>query len=276
MGRMPKWIMMGAGFMFMAVIGEPPIAVPAVSKNPTTRMPTLTILYDNNPHRHGLEAAWGFSCLIQGMKKTVLFDTGGEGKLLLENMKKLDFHPREIDAVVVSHIHGDHAGGLMPLLGQNRHIVGYLPASFPETFKREVGRQGAGMIQVRGPLEICAGIFSTGELGAHPREQALVIRTARGLVIATGCAHPGIERVVRSAKEKFGGEILLVLGGFHLNDSSRAEIEAVIAGLAELGVRHVAPSHCTGEDARWLFKKAYARRFVDVGVGAVITTENLR
>jgi 7,8-dihydropterin-6-yl-methyl-4-(beta-D-ribofuranosyl)aminobenzene 5'-phosphate synthase len=240
------------------------------------RMPTITVVYDNNTHVNGLEAAWGFSCLVEGIEKTVLFDTGGDGGRLLANMRKLGIDPQKLDVVVISHIHGDHAGGLHHLLRENREVVTYLPRSFPESFKRDVEQHGSRVVPVHDPVTICEGVFSTGEVGTMLREQALVVRTGRGLVVITGCAHPGIEKIVHTAKERFGGEIFLVLGGFHLAGSTMAEIEPVIAGLKKLGVLHVAPCHCTGAAARRLLKQSYASGFIDVGVGKVIVTEGLR
>ena len=254
----------------------PPGSSYAASEPESRHMPTITIVYDNNPYREGLETAWGFSCLVRGMERTILFDTGGDGGVLLANMRKLNISPSEIDAVIISHIHGDHAGGLFPLLGEVRRIIVFIPASFPDPFKREVGKQGAKAVSVRGPVKICSDVYSTGELGTTPLEQALVVRTARGLVIVTGCAHPGIVNIVRTARERFGKEVLLVLGGFHLAGRGKDEIEAVIAGLKKLGVRHVAPCHCTGDIARMLFMRAYGEGFIDAGVGRVIATEDLR
>lgn len=247
---------------------------PATVKNPL--MSIITVVYDNNPYRKGVETDWGFSCLVKGMDKTILFDTGDDGRLLLANLRKLGIAPREIDAVFISHTHRDHVGGLHSLLKENRKIITYLPGSFPDTFKLDMEKQGAKAFSLHGPVKICDGVYSTGELGTAPGEQALVIRTARGLVIVTGCAHPGIERVVRKARERFGGEVLLVLGGFHLTGKSKTEIEAVITGLKKLGVRYVAPCHCTGDAARMLFMQAYSEGFIDVGVGKVIDTEGLR
>ena len=43
----------------------------------------ISVVYDNNEYDPKLEAAWGFSCLIEGTEKTILFDTGGNGKTLL-------------------------------------------------------------------------------------------------------------------------------------------------------------------------------------------------
>ena len=255
--------------------GTNPLTRP-VSDKPSPQMPTFTFVYDNNPYRKGLETAWGFSCIVKGTDKTVLFDTGGDGKVLLANMGKLGIAPREIDAVVISHIHGDHAGGLNSLLRENRRIVTYLPGSFPEPFRRDVEKQGAKADSVHGPVKICDDVYSTGELGTEPGEQSLVVHTAKGLIIVTGCAHPGIVGVVRMVRERFGGEVLLVLGGLHLTGSGKGEIEAVITALKKLGVRHVAPCHCTGDTARMLFKQAFREGFIDSGVGTVIDTESLR
>jgi len=71
----------------------------------------MVVIYDNNPYAEGLETAWGFSCLIEGTEKTILFDTGGNDSILMENIQRLGINPREIDLVVISHVHADHVGG---------------------------------------------------------------------------------------------------------------------------------------------------------------------
>jgi 7,8-dihydropterin-6-yl-methyl-4-(beta-D-ribofuranosyl)aminobenzene 5'-phosphate synthase len=169
--------------------------------------PVITVIYDNNPSVQGMETAWGFSCLVKGMEKTVVFDTGGDGKRLLATMDSLGIAPREIDAVVVSHIHKDHAGGLQALLAENRQILVYLPDSFPQSFFQATKKHGTKVIAVKGPMKICDGVYSTGELGISPREQSLVVRTARGLVIITGCAIPALNglcaRSRRDSRERY-------------------------------------------------------------------------
>ncbi len=247
-------------------------ACPADAPGP----PKLTIAYDDNRHGGRVKNSAGFSCAVQGSEKTVLFDTGEDGRLLLANLRSLGISAKEIDAVVISHSHRDHAGGLRYLLSQNRRILAYLPATHSGSLMKEVEQQGGRAIGVGRPLQICAEIFSTGELGTSPPEQSLVIRTPGGLVVVTGCAHTGILRVIQMAKRQFGGDILLVLGGFHLADSNKNEIEQVIAGMKSLAVRHVAPCHCTGERARELFRKAYGAKFIEAGAGRVIDIEGLR
>jgi 7,8-dihydropterin-6-yl-methyl-4-(beta-D-ribofuranosyl)aminobenzene 5'-phosphate synthase len=108
--------------------------VQAEENTPTTAAKDLsiTVSYDNNPYKERLTAAWGFSCVIRGTEKTILFDTGGDGSILLANMEELGINPKEIDLVVLSHIHGDHVGGLSSFLEKNPEVVVYLPKSFPK------------------------------------------------------------------------------------------------------------------------------------------------
>ncbi len=86
---------------------------------------SITVSYDNNPYKERLTTAWGFSCVIRGTEKTILFDTGGNGSILLTNMEKLGINPKEVDLVVLSHIHGDHVGGLASFLGKRGQVLNY-------------------------------------------------------------------------------------------------------------------------------------------------------
>jgi len=235
---------------------------------------SITVVYDNNPYKEELETAWGFSCLIKGTEKTILFDTGGDGSILLANMKELNIDPKEIDIVVLSHIHGDHVGGLYSLLEKNPEVVVYLPASFPESFIDDVKGYGADVVEVQEFLKICEGVYSTGELGTGIIEQSLIIRTEQGLIVITGCAHPGIVEIVKNAKELIEDDVLFVMGGFHLiKTSNKSEI---VSSIRELDVLYVGPCHCSGDNARELFEKEYGENYVNVGVGRVITLDDLK
>jgi 7,8-dihydropterin-6-yl-methyl-4-(beta-D-ribofuranosyl)aminobenzene 5'-phosphate synthase len=107
-------------------------------------------------------------------------------------------------------------------------------------------------------------------MGHAPQEQALTLDTAQGLVILTGCAHPGIVAIVREAKRRHGRPIRLVMGGFHLLRQPERQIRAMIGELKALGVSQVAPSHCAGDRATALFRDAWSEDFLEGGCGAVI------
>jgi len=256
------------------IMNEETEAISAPEVNGVNEM-TITVVCDNYPYKEGLETAWGFSCLITGTEKTILFDTGGDGSMLLDNMEKLVIDPNSIDIVVLSHIHGDHTGGLKSFLEKNSGVTVYLPKSFPIKFKDEVKGCGAKTVEVEQPLEICENVYSTGQLGKLIKEQSLIVRTNKGLVVITGCAHPGIVKIVGTAKDLLKDDILLVMGGFHLEWATKGKLEKIISAFKKSNVRYVGPCHCTGDKARALFEKHFGKNYIKSGAGKVIRTADL-
>jgi len=268
----------------------------------------ITTVYDNSTLDPNLAAAWGFACMVEFGGHTILFDTGGDAPRLLGNMDRLGLDPRRIEAVVLSHIHGDHTGGLGGLLAIHNDVTVYIPRAFPARFKARVRAMGATLVEVSGPMEIVPGVYTTGEMGNGIVEQALVAKSPQGLVVITGCAHPGIVRMVERAREVGGGgraqripgehegcpfafssplrdsaellrhpgdSIHLVLGGFHLGGKSKAAIRRIIADFRRLGVQKVALCHCSGDRARAMFAAEYGDDYILNGVGGEILLHHL-
>jgi 7,8-dihydropterin-6-yl-methyl-4-(beta-D-ribofuranosyl)aminobenzene 5'-phosphate synthase len=240
--------------------------------SPVTGPLTIIVVYDNNVFDQRLKTAWGFSALVEYHDHTLLFDTGGDGLMLMENMRILGIDPTRIESVVLSHIHGDHTAGLSALLEYGARPTVYLLPSFPASFKNRVSAT-SDVVEVTPGLSIAESIYTTGEMGTSIREQALVIQTNQGLVIITGCAHPGIVEIIEQAQEMFDGPVHLVLGGFHLGGKSKAEMHAIVKDFRRLGVEKVAPCHCSGENAMALFAAEYGEDFIKAGVGKIIRME---
>jgi 7,8-dihydropterin-6-yl-methyl-4-(beta-D-ribofuranosyl)aminobenzene 5'-phosphate synthase len=106
-------------------------------------------------------------------------------------------------------------------------------------------------------------------MGEATREQALIVETPSGLVVLTGCAHPGVVEIARAAQAYRGRDLQLLMGGFHLRNQSTRELERTLQALQSLGVRRVAPSHCAGDQAIARFRELWGERFVPSGCGAV-------
>jgi len=238
----------------------------------------LTIVYDNHAYEPGLRTGWGFSCLVEYGGQVMLFDTGGDSQGLLANMATLGIDASEIGGVVLSHSHGDHTGGLsglLPMAGEGLTV--FVPRSFPRRFKEAVraraqsfGKLRTSLVEVQESREIGEGVYTTGEMGRGIIEQSLMVRTEEGLVVVTGCAHPGIVEIVGRAKALWGDGVYLVLGGFHLGGKGRREMEGILSEFRRLGVRKVAPCHCTGERAMGMFRREYGEDYVQVGAGRVV------
>ena len=212
----------------------------------------ISIVYDNEVLRKGLKAGWGFSCLIDN---DILFDTGGDGVALLNNMEKLGINPSDIKAVVLSHGHGDHTGGLSELLEENNNLSVYALASFSMWLKNEI-LEKTKLVEVRGPMQIRRDLFTTGELGTYIKEQSLIGLDKRGIFVITGCAHSGMHNVINAAS-KFGG-VYGVVGGFH--------------GFSDFNilksVKLVSPCHCTQHKREIM--RAFPKQYVKCGAGLVI------
>jgi 7,8-dihydropterin-6-yl-methyl-4-(beta-D-ribofuranosyl)aminobenzene 5'-phosphate synthase len=261
---MKTWLRLALCFLLASMIAE------GTMSTETGTQPRITVVYNNVPHAPGLATAWGFAALVESGGHTVLFDTGGDGPTLLANLAQLNVEPAPVEAIVLSHIHGDHTGGLDDFLARHSRLTVYLPRSFPAAFRDAVERRGARVETVGGARHLFASFHSTGELGDGTKEQALIVETAAGLVVITGCAHPDIVEIARAARATLGKDIHLLMGGFHLLGRGADRNRATIAALRRLGVRKVAPSHCTGDEAIALFREAWKDDFIDGGVGAVI------
>ncbi len=234
----------------------------------------LTVIFDNIAYTSDLTTEWGYSCVIQTDKDTILFDTGSNGKILLQNMAKLKIDPKSIQSVIISHTHWDHLGGLDDFLAINPPVEVYIPNSTSLEDEKKITARGVSAIRVQLSRRIAAGIFSTGELAGEMPEQSLVIQTGKGMVVITGCAHPGIVNILSQVQTLFPKEkIYLAMGGFHLKRDSAEKVGQIIDSIQALGIRQIAPSHCTGEEAIAIFKQRYQQNFIQSGVGRKLVLE---
>ncbi len=199
-------------------------------------MMKLTIVYDNETTRKDLTPAWGFACVIEAGKK-ILFDTGWDGNILLSNMRALGHKPEDIDAVVLSHWHWDHIGGLPTVLAETEGIEVIVPDSFSKHLRQEISRNHKLRV-VKKPEMLFDGVYSTGELEGHfgdikIGEQSLAVETSKGLVVVAGCSHPSVEKILKASR--LFGDVYGIVGGFHGFDKYEA--------LKDLSL--IVPTHCT-------------------------------
>jgi 7,8-dihydropterin-6-yl-methyl-4-(beta-D-ribofuranosyl)aminobenzene 5'-phosphate synthase len=255
-------------------------ALPATGAEGESMIPldslSIRIIYDNVAPEEGFEAQWGFSCVVSGCGRTILFDTGGKGDVFMKNLTAAGISPSGIDIVVISHEHWDHVGGLGAFLEENREVIVYVPASFSDDLKKRISGGCASLVEVSEPVEIIPGVYSTGDMTGPVREQSLAIRTGGGTVVITGCAHPGIDRIVEKATEVTGGQALCVMGGFHLGGAGQARLEEISRQFDKSGVKYCGASHCTGDESIAYFAKRYGDRYIRLGAGRKINGSGLK
>ncbi|MBN2426363.1 MAG: MBL fold metallo-hydrolase [Calditrichaceae bacterium] len=209
----------------------------------------LQIIYDNTTTRKDLKTDWGFAALIEAHNKTILFDTGADGQILLNNMHALNIDLQSITDVFISHHHFDHTGGLSHFLNENDNVNIHAPQSF-----RGV-RSAKDVIHYNQPKKIYPGYYTTGELDNI--EQALVVETTKGLLIVVGCSHPAMIKIISSARTF--GTLYGIVGGLHGFDQYELFSEFEI----------ICPTHCTQHIKE--IKKKFPKAYIPGGAGSIIT-----
>ncbi len=264
----------------------------------------ITNLYDAFGASSALQQDWGFAALIEYGGKRILFDTGNDAAIFEHNVKQLGIDLSRLDAVVISHRHGDHTSGLKYLLEVNPRVKiyapleaaffkGALPAGFlarspglppnlqyyggkqPERWVSGTPWEQANFEGVAQTTEIFPGFYILTTKSQKPgtlemNELSLAVQTPKGLAVIVGCSHPGVENILAAAA-KVDPHLYTVMGGFHLVLAPEAEVQRVALVLHdELGVDRVAPAHCTSELGFAVFLERFKDHFDRAGLGAVI------
>ncbi|NWF87710.1 MBL fold metallo-hydrolase [Candidatus Bathyarchaeota archaeon] len=237
----------------------------------------VTTAVDNNVWKEGLASSWGLSFYVEAFtgnkKHIVLMDTSGSFQIFFRNASKLGLNLSKIEAILISHWHGDHCGALSQVLSLLK----------PQTMIYVPSENSFGLGEIRGaggipwichkPIEFVDGMMSTGEVPSGLSEHSLLINIKnKGLVILVGCSHPGIINILKRAQKVSGiDKIHAVIGGFHI--SSVGEGMRVGKFLRELDVKLVSPCHCTSNDAKQEIAKILGERCVNNGSGKIISID---
>lgn len=241
--------------------------------NGITTPVTIHVVYDNYVKIPGLKPDWGYSIVIDGLEKKILFDTGTKPDIFESNFRKMGLDATKIDIVVLSHEHGDHTGGLPAFAAMKTNIPVIIPHSFSEEFKEKMVGLGLIPLLADAPAMICENLYTSGEFDFPLPEQALVLNTKKGLVVMTGCSHPGIVEMLKKIKSSFNKNIYMVFGGFHLLDKSDAEMMTIISDIKSLGVVKCGATHCTGDRQIKMFMDSFGENYFELGVGNSIVID---
>jgi 7,8-dihydropterin-6-yl-methyl-4-(beta-D-ribofuranosyl)aminobenzene 5'-phosphate synthase len=205
----------------------------------------ITVLVDDCVRGRDLLGEHGLAFWVEIGGRRLLFDTG-QGMALKHNAKLLGVRLESANAVVLSHGHYDHTGGLghmlevAPKAGIYAHPAALEPkyvrtddgavkeAGMPSAVREAVDSRPYSVIPVERPTEIGDGVFVTGEIprrteyestggaffadsrGQHadllPDDQAMFIETHRGTIVLLGCGHAGVINTLQYVRDLTDGK----------------------------------------------------------------------
>jgi 7,8-dihydropterin-6-yl-methyl-4-(beta-D-ribofuranosyl)aminobenzene 5'-phosphate synthase len=270
----------------------------------------LTILCENTVGRaNGAIGEHGFSCFVETDAGNYLFDTGN-GAGLLHNASVLGVDLTSVRAIILSHGHFDHCGGLKAALaGMSAVEVVAHPGIFRPRYwqgqyekranglpfrRTELEAAGARFSLTRGFLTLAPGLHYSGEIPrVTPFETGdphlviadengvfspdpfdddafVAVETGQGLVLLLGCAHAGVVNSLHHAAARTGLPIHAVVGGTHLAPAGEAQFAETVAALREFRVAKLAVSHCTGLPRAAQLNSEFPGRFAFASVGTVL------
>jgi len=228
----------------------------------------VIILVDNRVALDGTMAAWGFSAYIDNGRTKILVDTGPNFRTLENNAKVIGVNLDEISAIFISHMHGDHCGALETLLNTYElDVPVFIPSKRHWGWKLKFGK----LIYVDKPMRLIDEMYSTGPLGLWLTEHSFIAKVgSNSSILVTGCAHPGILKIIEFVTKLFGFNILAVIGGMHLMGASRFELERIVKKINGFKVRHICPCHCSGEDFLKVLLNSFSGKVHRCGCGVTI------
>lgn len=255
----------------------------------------VSVLIENTTCDRALTAEHGLSLYIETGKRRLLFDTGATGAFA-RNARQMGVDLAGVDALILSHGHYDHGGGIETFLDCNTAAPVYVSAyAFAEYYNgagKYIGlprhlQDHPRLVPVSDRLTVAPGVtleccrhrqpkylqeafglqrMENGSLcpDCFDHEMYLVVEENRRICFS-GCAHRGVENILHWLAPE------VLVGGFHFKQLKPGEQRLMLAAqrLLENPCEYYT-CHCTGQEQYAWLKAQMGARLHYLSTGSTI------
>lgn len=266
-------------------------------------------LMEDTSGSNGCRFEHGLSFYIETQKHKLLLDTGATAAFL-DNAKMLGIDLTQVDTVILSHGHYDHAGGILSFAKINAKAKIYMQKTagcdyynLRENKEKYIGID-KGILELP-QVQLLEGDYwiddelylftnitgrrywaksnlilkrkteDTFVQDQFEHEQCLVITENGENVLLSGCAHNGILNIFDAYEQRFDRMPSKVISGFHMMKKgayTEEEVRTIKETARELKKKNTVfyTGHCTGQAAFDIMKEIMGEKLVLLHSGITI------
>lgn len=242
---------------------------------------------------------------FEDLQLNIIFDAGPSINIVKHNLDILNLNLNRVNAIIISHGHHDHTGGLIEVIrriGKRIPVIAH-PKTFSHRFakrdlrvvgvpfnQKEVEEVGGIIVSCRNDFDLANRIFVIGEIDRINDfekvegylieedgklidddiidDRAILIKFDDGHILITGCAHSGLINTIYYAINNYNVKrFKAIIGGFHLENASHERISKTLNELKRLDFQCIVPMHCTGIKMISALINSFSDRIKIVSVG---------
>ncbi|MEM0380820.1 MAG: MBL fold metallo-hydrolase [Desulfurococcaceae archaeon] len=231
----------------------------------------IIVVVDDKTGFSDLKNTHGLSLYIEFDNLYLLFDLGPSSEILQHNVDKLGIDIELLDSIIISHNHVDHFNAIPYVGWVSPFLQIYIPYDSMNSIGKYAKQNSLKPVEVIDWINPWSSVYVSKPIYGPPWEHFLVFKTNMGLIVLSGCMHPGVDKTLDTIVNYLNDQVYCIIGGFHLVNALERVVYSTIEILFnKYRVDKIAPLHCSGGLFTSILKNKYSDKYIDLHTGSSI------